>query len=226
MNSSPPQAPQILSLAQRLQPYQKATMAGMFLGLLQGTSLSASSEAAYQELYEDILGHQAEWFGVIFASDDNYVKAERTCGVLGMLAMIKRRRGELKEAAAVLTIYTRVLDVYRGMCDRCTVQEQKYCCEVLTYKHDLVASNTYTELIDKDKAVPFFRRAVEYELRNQISFEEQNKAFILGCLGMETYLSLTVKKFRQISDDTCWRAILHAAAVDRGEVTSEFMPNA
>ena len=225
-NSSPPQVPEImnqaLSLVERLQPYQKATMAGMF-GLM--TSLGATSEAAYRELYEDILGHQAEWFDIIFASDDNYVKAERTCGILGTLAMIKRRRGELTEAASVLTIYTRVLDVYRGMCDRCTVQEQKHCCKVLTYKHDLVASNTYTELNDKDKAVLFFRRAVEYELRNQISFEEQNKAFILGCLGMEKYLSLTVKKFREITDDTCWRAILHVAAVDRGEITWQLLPN-
>ena len=213
MSSAPPQILEMMnqasSLAERLHPYQKATM-GMMIGFGLGTD--ASSEAAYQELYQDILEHQTEWFDVIFASDRNYVKAERTCGVLGTLAMIKRRRGELAEAAAVLTIYTRVLDVYRGMCDRCTVQEQKDCCEGLTYKHDLVASNTYTELNDKNKAVPFFRRAVEYELRNQISFEEQNLAFVLGSLGMELYLSLAVDNFRLIPDDLCWKAIKHAAA--------------
>ena len=205
MSSAPPQ------ILERLLPYQKATM-GMVMGFGLGTSLSASSEAAYEELYQDILEHQTEWFDVIFASDRNYVKAERTCCVLGTLAMIKRRRGELAEAAAVLTIYTRVLDVYRGMCGRCTVQAQKDCCEGLTYKHDLVASNTYTELNDKNKAVPFFRRSVEYELRNQISFEEQNLAFVLGSLGMELYLSLAVDNFRLIPDDLCWKAIKHAAA--------------
>jgi hypothetical protein len=87
--------------------------------------------------------HESFWLDGMLSSDGNYVLAARSCGILGTLATIERSRGDLLHAQQTVEVYTKVLKVYQGMCDRCTVQEQKDCCEVLTYKHDCVVSKTY-----------------------------------------------------------------------------------
>jgi hypothetical protein len=108
-----------------------------------GSVLFLQCEASYLELFKDMKEDESFWLDGILSSDGNYVLAERSCGIPGTLATIERSRGDLLHAQQTVEVYTKVLKVYQGMCDRCTVQEQKDCCEVLTYKHDCVVSKTY-----------------------------------------------------------------------------------
>jgi hypothetical protein len=180
-------------------------------GAMMRNNLTPQCEASYLELFKDMKEHESFWLDGIFSSDGNYVLAERSCGILGSLATIQRSRGDLLNAQQTVEVYTTVLKVYQGMCDRCTVQEQKDCCEVLTYKHDLVVSNTYHELHLKNKCLPHFRRAVEYELRHDIDIEGQNMAFMVPhMLGANNpkYSPLTIPKFRDVPDSKLWKGLM------------------
>jgi hypothetical protein len=203
---------------ERLQHLQILSSAhAVFLaGAMMRNNVTSECEARYLELFKDMKEHESVWLDEIFSSDGNYVLAERSCGILGTLATIQRSRGDLQDAQQTIQVYTKVLNVYQGMCDRCTVQEQKDCCEILTYKHDLVVSNTYQQLQLKDKCLPHFRRAVEYELRH-VDLEDQQFAFVVPyCLGANNpkYNPLTIPKFRDVSDSKVWKCLMTSLEVE------------
>jgi hypothetical protein len=185
-------------------------------GAMVRNNMTSECEARYLELFKDMKEHESVWLDGIFSNDGNYVLAERSCGILGTLATIQRSRGDLEDARHTIQVYSKVLKAYQGMCDRCTVQEQKDCCEILTYKHDLVASNTYQQLQLKDKCLPHFRRAVEFELKNGIDYADQNFAFLVPqCLGANNpkYNPLTIPKFRDVPDSKVWKCLITSLQV-------------
>jgi hypothetical protein len=181
------------------------------VGFMMGNTKTSKCEIRYLDLFKDIKEHGSFWWDEIFCNDGNYVLAERSSRILGTLATIQRCRGDLQGAEQTIQVYSKVILVYQGMCDRCTIQEQKDCCESLTYKHDLVVSNTYQELQIKAKCVPYFRRAVEYELKHDICYQDQNVAFVVPqILGMNNpkYSPLTIPKFRDVPDSKIWKCLM------------------
>ena len=193
-----PQHPQLIGRSLQQLQILSSAHAVFRMGAMMRNNMTPECEARYLELFKEMKEHESVWLDEIFSSDDNYVLAERSCAILGTLATIQRSRGDLQDAQRTIQVYTKVLNAYRGMCDRCTVQEQKDCCESLTYKHDLVVSNTYQELQVKDKCLPHFRRAVEYELKHDLDYEDQQLAFMVpDCLGINNpkYNPLTIPKF-------------------------------
>jgi hypothetical protein len=186
------------------------------MGAMVGNNMTPECETRYLELFKDINEHGSFWWDEIFCSDSNYELAERSSAILGTLATIQRSRGDLQGAQQTIQVYSKVIYLYQGMCDRCTVQDQKDCCEMLIYKHDLVVSNTYHELQVKAKCLPHFRRAVEYELKHDICFEDQNLAFAVPhMLGANNpkYSPLTIPKFRDIPDSKLWKSLMTALQV-------------
>jgi hypothetical protein len=187
------------------------------VGFMMGNTKTSKCEIRYLDLFKDIKEHGSFWWDEIFCNDGNYVLAERSSRILGTLATIQRCRGDLQGAEQTIQVYSKVILVYQGMCDRCTIQEQKDCCEVLVYKHDLVVSNTYLQLQLKAKCLPHFKRAVEYELKHDICFEDQNFALMVpSILGLNNpkYSPLTIPKFRDVPDSKLWKCLMTSLQVE------------
>ncbi len=187
-------------------------------GLFGRSNLTSDCESKYRKLFEDIRDNQDSYFEDMFSIPENHSIAENASAILGTLATIYRRRGDLKKAHEVIQIYTQVLDAYRN-----NVQEYhsnqhdiKRCMTILTYKHDLVVTNNYQELKKKDLCLPSFRRAVVYELVHLNEFERHNANIIPLFLGNKSqYYPLTAKKLSKISDDDLWHCLMTALSITK-----------
>eukprot|EP00978_Attheya_sp_CCMP212_P021419 scaffold62468_cov45-Attheya_sp.AAC.6 len=187
-------------------------------------NMTPDCEAQYLTLYRDMQEHQSFWFEEFFSSDDNHEYAQQSCSILGTLASIQRIRKDLQAAHTTIQLYTKVANMYLAMCERSHDQDQKYSCEVVTYKHDLVCSNNYQELQMKSKCLPHFRRAVEYELRHNLSVQEQNLAFVVPqFLGINNpkYYPLTIPKFRDVPDSKIWKCLMTSLGVAAGDIDTD-----
>lgn len=114
-------------------------------------------ERVYTELYDDIMANDGQWFG-LFASDDNNVYAERCIGILGTLATILRRRGDVNKAEAVLALDERVLERYADMTSRSTSALQRTCCRGLQYKFWNIRFNVAVMRKRDLEATHYFRK--------------------------------------------------------------------
>ena len=141
-------------------------------------------ERYYQDLHKDILEHRDFWFEEMFRIHDeptleNSGNAERATGILGTLCTILRQRGDLDGCMEVMETYMQVLKLYQQMTDLNCEQnpgdtKMKFCCDVLTYKANLIRINCGVQLNDADMAVKALRDAVAYEkeLKSKGKFDE------------------------------------------------------
>lgn len=177
---------------------------------------SDECEVKYLSLYDDMVQHSGVWFGEIFVSVQNHVFLEQSCGIIGTLGSIQKKKGKFDKVQEIIAVYTKVMNAYRDMVTNhlsngINGHMFKASMDSLTYKYDLLVSNTYQKLEEKEKCLPSFRRGVEYELKHNFSMEQQSLAFIIpGALGMNDprYEPLTLQKLRDVSDDKCWEALL------------------
>ena len=77
------------------------------------------------------------WFA-IFARDENHVYPERASGILGTLAMVHRRRGEVVAAWEIMELYERVLARYVDMSTRIPGDSTSHCAKGLLYKKNQI----------------------------------------------------------------------------------------
>jgi hypothetical protein len=188
------------------------------LSTMMGNAMTPECETRYLALFKDMQEHGSFWWDEIFASDGNRNRelAASSSLILDTLTTIQHSRGDLQGAQQTIQVYSKVILVYQRMCDRCTVQLQKDCCESMTYKHDVVASDTYQRLQLKAKCLPPFKRAVEYELKHDICYQDQHVAFLVPqFLGANNpkYCPLTIPKFRDVPDSKIWKCLMMSLEV-------------
>jgi len=185
---------------------------------------STAAQDAYLELFHDLCNHGDYWFGDgdgIFTHSFNREHVDATCCALNYLASHQRKGGNLPEALETVRMFDRVLDAYRTIAQSSESLTRRV--NYIQHKYDIVAMNTHQQLGDRHNFVPLFRRAVEYEIRTDMSLDEQEKATVVYCLGKEKYFPLTLEKFRGVTDDMCWKAMQHVMAFERGEVAPLFI---
>lgn len=135
-------------------------------------------ERVYTELYDDMMANDGQWFG-IFASDDNSTYAERCVGILGVLATILRRRGDVDKAEAVLALDERVLSRYEDMTSRSSSALQHKCLRGLQYRFWCIKFNVAVMRSRPLEGAPYFRKICRYEIEEGFDFERQNFLFLL-----------------------------------------------
>lgn len=195
--------------------HQAANMAFM-IAASGHDNMSEACEAKYQHLYDDIVEHPGIWFDNIFASLENHTLLEKSCGIIGTLGSIQKKKGKFDKVQDIIEVYTKIMNAYRDMVTNFLSNiphgnKFEASMDNLTYKYDLLVSNTYQHLEHKEKCLPSFRRGVEYELKRNFSMEQQSLAFIIpGALGMNDpkYEPLTLQKLQNVSNNKCWEALI------------------
>lgn len=197
-----------------------------------GGSFCASNEPYYAKVLENIQSHRTEWFEDIFDDEDNWLLVtEPALGIILALCALRRTRGDLDGATDACRLGTRILDAYRSVSSdpfnaECFGEVEKKRCEEMTYKHDTVATRLYQELRLKPKCIPFVRRAIEYELVHNLSWDKQEWAFMVeDGFGFNDpkYSPLTIPKLRDISDKKVWECLMRALRGEDGSKEAEAM---
>jgi len=125
-------------------------------------------ERYYRDLFNDIQTHRDIWFTKLFNADNpNPTRAEFTVGILGTLCTILRQRGDLKGCMEVMPTYMEVLKRYQQMTEGCGSEPQINCCEVLTFKANIIRINLGVQLGDMKMAVQALRSAFAHEKKEK-----------------------------------------------------------
>jgi hypothetical protein len=104
------------------------------LNLQEGPSRTGTTlgnmryETSYLEYYEDLLANEAIWM-TFFHHPAHTDHSEHTCGILGTLATIYRRRDSvesLQRCEEVLIMWKKVFDIYKANSDM-TIPQQALC---------------------------------------------------------------------------------------------------
>jgi len=166
-------------------------------------------EQIAQELHDDIVRHKDFWFSTVFHPDKSSesIYAERAVAILDTLTTIVRETGEIQRAYKILCVAESVLKCYQEMTSRSCDRAQKYCCGVLTYKHNLISLNTNTQLEKRTEAINSFRQAIQHEIEEDCGVETQNWNLILPIMFGANYINLTTDKLAKISDEKIWFAL-------------------
>lgn len=160
-----------------------------------GTKLgNLQYEKKYKDYYEDIVANEDEWM-TFFDHPDNHEHAEHTCGILGTFATIYRQRGGTENHAyceRVLDMEGKVLEKYRVALNHLYPNKNSHdakrpiqCLDGLEYKYNLIRMNLYTNNERFKDAVPVVRKMMEYEIKYNLDFDNQNTLFMLNMIGKE-----------------------------------------
>lgn len=164
-----------------------------------------SQERTYHTLYLDIINHEDFWFSTIFSASS--VFCEWTVGILGTLATIRRQRGDVQKCLEVLEIDKRVLKLYQSIANHDNPAERA-CVRALTYKYNLIVINANSQMRNKSAAVKAFREAVQYEIEEEYSFDQQEFGFMLRQGLEDDYM--TMECLNNTSDDYIWSVLMTA----------------
>lgn len=134
-------------------------------------------EQAYRDYYDDIVADREKWMA-FFDEKENFQHAEQTCGILGTLATIYRQRGVLDECRQVLDMELEVLIRYHRS-SQGTSKEQVHCCDLLYFKYRNIRYNLLFQTKKYDGCVALFRDLAEYELKYNVSYEDQCFLFMI-----------------------------------------------
>ena len=157
---------------------QAATMEFQSLASYSGTTRgNFKGEASYRAYFDDIEGNKEQWMA-FFDHRDNYEHAEHTCGILGTLATIYRQRGSLGDCEKVLDMEEEVLARYHRVSVG-TKRAQVMCCEMLTYKYQMIRYNLCFQTKRYEMCCGLFRKLAAFELENNFPFDNQNYLFML-----------------------------------------------
>jgi hypothetical protein len=162
-------------------------------------------EASYRAYYDDLVADRSIWM-TFFDELDNYEHAEHTCGILGTLATIYRQRGALKECEEVLDMEVEVMERYqRSSQAQGAPRARIICCDNLEHKMILIRYNLCFQLERFDACLPLYRSLLNYELKYNLTYEEQNFLFMtVAILGKAP----TPTTLRSLSDDEVMRMVL------------------
>ena len=134
-------------------------------------------EKQYRELFLDMRADTNTWLQ-FFDEVDNSVFAERSTGILGTYATILRQRGELIKCEETLDMAREVLTRYQ----RASVgapPNQQFCCDVLTFKHNVIRYNLKVQQGKYEECIPIFRELATFELKHDKDFEDQMYLFMI-----------------------------------------------
>lgn len=171
-------------------------------------------ERIYHDYWQDVLQNEEFWFSRVYSQNSDF--CEWTVGILGVLATIRRQRGDVETCLQVLKLDTRVLEIYRNVADPNNRAEQA-CLKGLTYKYNLIVVNANSQMRNKAPAIKAFRQAVEYEIEQGFSFEQQQLGFFLQGLS-ENYMNM--KCLNSAPDDYIWSVLMQAQDFCPGPQTS------
>ena len=172
-------------------------------------------ERVYVDFYRDILLHKDVWFNSIYARDVpmSYVFCEWTVGILGTLATIRRQRGEVAQCLEILQLDEEVLRQYQMLTTTNEALNQNpsiaRCVEGLTYKYNLIACNAHRQTLNKQEALKAFRAAAKYEIEQQMSFDDQNLAYLIETHALvlgKDYMSVDV--LDETPDEHIWSMLM------------------
>jgi len=179
------------------------------VGAMYGKS-NTDQERVFWRYYQDIVQHEEWWFEHIFCRAAGSEFSEWTCGILGLLATIRRQRGDVKTCLEILVPYERVLHVYDDLVDH-RVADAERCFRNLRYKFHLIATNANQEAKQKDACLRSFRAAVEYEIEERYTFDQQQLAwFLQSRVPGANYM--TKRFLRNTTDDFIWSQLMAAVA--------------
>lgn len=155
-------------------------------------------EAKYREYYDGILQEKDVWMN-FFEHPGNMQHCEHTCGILGTLATTYRQRRDYESCGRVLDLEDELLELYGGHTRLEGVPDgARRCYAGLHYKCLMIRYNMNLALQQYDKNIPIFRRQVDYELRYNLGFEQQEYLFLTeAVLGKK---NPTAKYLKRLSD--------------------------
>ena len=160
---------------------QVATMAFMEGWSRSGEGLgNMKSERLYREYFDELVAERGTWLA-FFEHRGNYQHAENTCGILGTLATIYRKRGALDECERVLDMEAEVLARYER-CSIGTEPAQVRCCEDLAYKYRVIRYNLCLQRGHFQDCIALYRELAGHEARHDFSFEESNFLFMIAVI--------------------------------------------
>ena len=170
-------------------------------------------ERAYRLYFEDLEANHAEWMA-FFDHEGNSEHAEHTCGILGTLATLYRRRGELVDCERVLDMEHEVLTRYQRSSVGAS-HAQQFCCDGLAYKYRAIRYNLCLQTQRYGQCVEIFREQALYEATNNFDWDSSEYHFMVtAVLGKP----MTLREIKRLTDTEVMRIVMapleieHAAA--------------
>lgn len=104
------------------------------------------AERYFKEFYDNLVANSHDWDLFYSLENEQYMWAERSCGILGNLAAIYRQRGCLQDSIDVMFYYKKRILEYNKLTMKRRQQgintvDELVCCRELTYKYHRVAIN-------------------------------------------------------------------------------------
>jgi hypothetical protein len=134
-------------------------------------------ERSYQMLYDEMKTNRHDWECFFHLDNNQWLWAERTCGMLGNFAAIHRQRASYAMCEEIMELYRFVIDRYvehinsrkaQGLSD----VDEVVCCRELVYKYHRVAVNLAVGLKRCEGMDETYRCLIQYEIDTGLSGTE------------------------------------------------------
>ena len=115
------------------------------------------------------------------------IPIRHTCGILGSLATIYRQREGTyyKHCEEVLHMEEKVLKKFKQSIEGTNDKGKIQCYDGLEYRYHMLRFNVCIKNKRLNDAVPFFRKLLEYEVRNNLDYEHQQFLFLLDLIHLQ-----------------------------------------
>ena len=141
-----------------------------------------------------------------------------TCGILGTLATIYRQRGgdtNYTICGEILDMEEKVLDRYKLSIQNSREKSTLQCYDGLEYKYHVIRFN----LLFKNKnmmndSIPFFRKLLDYEIRNNCDWDNQNFLWMLSIINLPP----TPASVRKLSKIQCLKLLNEVKLMDSSSI--------
>jgi MYND finger len=192
---------------------QQATLHFMEGPSRTGTSLgNLRYEASYRDYYHDLIDETngPVWMS-FFQHPDNAEHAEHTCGILGNLAVIYRRRGGgeyERKCEEVLDLWQKVFDLYKAHGVYApNVREHAACADALEFKTNIVRYNLMYQTQRYEECVAIYPILFLYECNYNVSFDNQSYLFMIEAILRKTP-PISAATIRSLTHDEIMRIVL------------------
>ena len=110
-----------------------------------------------------------------------------TCCILGSLATIYRQREGTyyKHCEEVLHMEEKVLKKFKQSIEGTNDKGKIQCYDGQEYRYHMLRFNVCIKNKRLNNAVPFFRKLLEYEVRNNLDYEHQQFLFLLDLIHLQ-----------------------------------------